>query len=108
MEIMENLPFYNHLPWDLIVSSLQGELSSDQAGRFRRWLTESAANEEIYAALQRIWSERPADDPVYQEEDALQSLPLFRWRITKKGIFPSQVTHNKIVTWFNRIFSSWK
>jgi hypothetical protein len=108
MEIMENLPFYDHLPWDLIVSSLEGDLSSDQEGRFRRWLTESAANEEIYAALQRIWSEKPAGHPVYREEDAVKSLPLFGWRITKKGVFPTQITHNKVLMWFKRIFPPWE
>lgn len=110
MEIMKNLPFYNHLPWDLIVSSLQGELSSDQTGRFRRWLTESAANEELYAALQRIWSERLEEDPAYREEDTLNSFPLFRWRVTKKGVLvlPTQTTHNKVLMLLKRIFPSWK
>ena len=110
MEIMKKLRFYDHLPWDLIVSSLQGELSSDQADRFRRWLTESAANEEIYAALQRIWSERPADDPAHREEDALQSFSLFRWRVTKKGVLvlPTQITHNKVLMLLKRIFPSRK
>jgi len=104
MEIMENLPFYDHLPWDLIVSSLQGELSSDQADRFRRWLAESAANEEIYGALQRIWSEELADYPVYREDDVLKSVLLFRWRITKKGVSLTQIPHNKVLMWLKRIF----
>ena len=108
MEIMKNLPFYAHLPWDLIVSSLQGELSSDQAARFRQWLTESAANGEIYAALQRIWTERLEDDPVYLEGVVLQSLSLFRWRITKRRILPTQIGHNKTLMWLKRIFPPWK
>src|SRR5437660_1013708 len=60
---------YNDLPWDLILSALQGELSGEEETQFHQWLTHSDLNGSTYERLQRMWEEGMADYPFYQQAD---------------------------------------
>ncbi|MBN8850916.1 MAG: FecR domain-containing protein [Sphingobacteriales bacterium] len=60
---------YNDLPWDLIVSALQGVLSAEEETQFQQWLALSSDNRSTYERLQRMWGEEMADYQFYQQAD---------------------------------------
>jgi len=57
---------YNELPWELIVTALQGELSAGEDVQFQQWLA-SGDNRSIYERLQRMWKEEMMDYTFYQQ-----------------------------------------
>ena len=59
----------NELPWLLIVSALQGEITSEDKLQLTAWLAESPANREQFERLERVWKEGMADYPRYLEAD---------------------------------------
>ncbi|HVU57309.1 MAG TPA: FecR domain-containing protein [Puia sp.] len=61
---------YNDLPWDLIVSALQGELSPEEALLFQQWLASSADNRGTYERLQGLWKEGMTDYVFYRQANA--------------------------------------
>lgn len=60
---------YNELPWDLILSALQGELSGEEEMQFQQWLALSSDNRNTYERLQRMWAEEMKDYTFYQQAD---------------------------------------
>ena len=58
---------YNDLPWDLIVSALQGEPSPEEDVQFQQWLGLSPDNRSTYERLQRMWEEEMTDYAFYQQ-----------------------------------------
>jgi len=60
---------YNELPWDLILSALQGELSGEEEVQFQQWLALSSDNRGTNERLQRMWAEEMADYTFYQQAD---------------------------------------
>jgi transmembrane sensor len=81
IETMDSLPTYDNLPWDMILSALQGELSPDEERQFRQWLAVSADNQQQYDRLRRIWEDGLADYAVYQEADEVKALAALHERI---------------------------
>ncbi|HET6256050.1 MAG TPA: FecR domain-containing protein [Puia sp.] len=59
----------NSIPWALIVSALQGDLTSDDRLRLEVWLAQSSANQQQFKRLEQIWREGIADYPRYLEAD---------------------------------------
>ena len=86
---MDSLPTYDNLPWDLIVPALQGSLTPEEEPLFRQWLAVSAANEEKYAELQRIWKDELADYAAYREADEVKALAALRQKIADRAMAAS-------------------
>jgi transmembrane sensor len=83
---MDSLPTYDNLPWDMIVSALQGTLSPGEELEFRKWLAISADNQLQYDQLQRIWKDRLANYMVYREADEVKALEALHARINNKRV----------------------
>lgn len=64
---------FDDLPWQLIVPSLQGELSPEEEQAFSEWLNASPANKEKYEQLKKVWREDMADYTLYENADANQA-----------------------------------
>lgn len=65
---MDSQPTYDDLPWDLIASAIQGELTPDEDLRFREWLA-LAGHQEKYDRLLQVWKDGMTDYAMYQEAD---------------------------------------
>ncbi len=78
---MDSQPTYDNLPWDMIVSALQGILSPDEDLQFRQWLASSRDNQEKFEQLQLIWKDGLADYPLYREADEVKGWTLLAERI---------------------------
>jgi len=83
---MDSLPTYNNLPWDLIVSALQGTLTPDEDLQFREWLAFSPDHQQKYNQLQQMWKEGMSDYIIYQAADEVQAWEAFQQRIGNRGI----------------------
>jgi transmembrane sensor len=83
---MDSLPTYDNLPWDMIVSALQGTLSPGEELEFLKWLAISVDNQLRYDQLQRIWKDRLADYMVYHEADEVKALEALHARINNKRV----------------------
>jgi transmembrane sensor len=64
---------FDDLPWQLIVSSLQGELSPEEERVFSDWLNASPANKEKYEQIKKVWREDLADYSLYENADENQA-----------------------------------
>jgi len=73
LETMDSPSTYDDLPWELIVSALQGELSPDEDLRFRQWLDLSADNQQKYDRLLKIWKDGLADYTLYRQADEIKA-----------------------------------
>lgn len=81
----------HEIPWSLIASALQGELSPEENDRFGEWLAASPANRALFERMQRVWKEGMTDYDLYRRANAdrgwgaLQGqiagpAPVMRWR----------------------------
>jgi len=82
---MDSQSTYDDLPWELIVSALQGELSPEDDLRFRAWLASSRSNQEKYEQLLRTWKDGMADYAVYQEGDESKAWEALQGKMGDKG-----------------------
>jgi len=91
---MDPQPSYNNLPWELIVSALQGTLSPEDDRQFREWLAISLDNQQKYDQLQQIWKERMADYTIYTEADEDKAWEVLHRSISgsAKGVAQSSVS----------------
>lgn len=80
---MDSQSTYDDLPWEWIVSALQGELSPADHRSFEEWLAAAPRNREIYQRLQQVWKEGMADYDLYQAADENQS-----WRNLQQQMAP--------------------
>jgi transmembrane sensor len=83
---MDTYSTNNDLPWPLIVSAMQGELTSDDKLRLETWLMESPANRDQFERLERVWKEGVADYPRYLEADATRA-----WGEMQARLYPGAV-----------------
>lgn len=66
MNMDERTPYDDAgLPWDLILSAMQDELTKEQELQLNEWLEASAANQETYDRVTRLFREELADYPLY-------------------------------------------
>jgi len=72
---------YNELPWPLIVSALQGELSPEETILFNEWLAASPDNMEKYARVQEIYRDGIAGYINYHEADEKQAWQALREKL---------------------------
>jgi transmembrane sensor len=86
--MMDSQPTYDNLPWDMIVSALQGTLSPGEEVEFLKWLALSEENQRHYEQLQRIWKDTLADYKVYRAADEVKALEALHARIDNKGVIP--------------------
>ncbi|MDO6429863.1 FecR domain-containing protein [Flavitalea sp. BT771] len=75
----------NDIPWELIVSALQGDLSPEEDLRFREWLASSRSNQEKYDQLLRLWKDGMADYAVYREADEGKAWEDLQGKMGEKG-----------------------
>lgn len=86
-----DLPSYNtpdDLPWPLIVSALQGELSPEEDVRFRGWLAASDMNQEKYERLSHIWREEMKDYGLYTQADESDAWQDLQERLSRNSLAP--------------------
>lgn len=72
---------YQDLPWQLIVSALQGELSPADSAQLEAWLAASPANRERYGRLVRLWKEGMEDYVGYETADPDRAWEALRQRL---------------------------
>ena len=77
---------YDDLPWDLIVSALQGELSAGEEIKFQQWLAFSLENRQYFVQLQQIWKDELADYMVYREADEMKAWDSLASRMKNSGV----------------------
>jgi len=82
---MDSQSTYDDLPWELIVSALQGELSPDEDGRLAQWLASSSANREKYHRLQQVWKEDMADYVIYQDANEDEAWKALRGKMNARA-----------------------
>lgn len=78
---MDLQPTYDNLPWELIVSALQGTLAPDDDRQFRQWLAVSPENQQKYDQLRQMWNEGLAGYAFYREADEVKAWDSLRGRI---------------------------
>lgn len=88
IETMDLQPSYNDLPWELIASAIQGDLSPEEDLRFREWLSVSGSNREKYERLQQIWKDGMADYALYREANEGKAWEALREKMGDKRVIP--------------------
>jgi transmembrane sensor len=88
---MDVQPSYNNLPWDMILSALQGSLSPEEDVEFREWLDSSAENRQNYDHLQRVWKDKLADYIPYAEADEGKAWEALQRTISQRSSAPTPV-----------------
>jgi transmembrane sensor len=78
---MDSQSTYDDLPWELIASALQGELSPEEDLRLRQWLDLSGSNRQKYDQVWQIWKDGMADYVLYREADAVKGWEALQQRI---------------------------
>jgi transmembrane sensor len=88
---MDSQPTYDNLPWDMIVSALQGALSPEEDLQFREWLALSPDNQQKYHQLQQIWKDKMADYIIYREADEAKA-----WEALQQSLGASGPPHPSV------------
>lgn len=57
------------IPWDLIGSSFQGNLSPGEESQLQHWISSNPENREFFNKLKKTWNEELNEFSVYQEAD---------------------------------------
>lgn len=57
------------IPWDLISSALQGNLSTEEEAQLELWISSNPENQEFFNRLKKIWNEELNDYTIYLEAD---------------------------------------
>lgn len=81
---MDSRPTYDELPWQLIVSALQGDLSPEEDIRFGEWLAASPANRERYERLLKLWKEDMTDYDLFRQADETRAWEALRQKLDKE------------------------
>lgn len=68
MEYMKSIS-ENNIPWELIISGLQGELSPASEAELQSWLASDKGNQEIVDRLEKLWKEELNEYPAYESAD---------------------------------------
>jgi|GEM_PF-574022 len=82
---MDSQSTYDDLPWELIASALQGQLSPEEDLRFRQWLAASESNRDKYDQLLRVWKDGMGDYAFYQEANEGKAWEALRGKMGDKG-----------------------
>jgi transmembrane sensor len=87
---MDALSRYDDLPWDLILSALQGTLLPEEEELFRQWLAQKEDYRVHYEKLQRLWKQGLADYGVYVEADEKKAWKALQQRMenNKGAVLP--------------------
>jgi len=59
----------NNIPWHLIATALQENLSSEENAAFQQWMEASAQNRELFQKVKDMWANNMNDFPAYQQAD---------------------------------------
>lgn len=77
---MANSP-ENMIPWDLINSSLQKQITAEEDLQLQLWISASEENRELFALLKQIWTEKLDDYKAYLEADENTAWDSFRLKL---------------------------
>ncbi|HWB90308.1 MAG TPA: FecR domain-containing protein [Puia sp.] len=91
---MDSRPTNEELPWQLIVSALQGELSPEEDLHLEEWLAASPANREKYERLVKIWKEEISDYGIYHQANETQA-----WETLRRKLDTTREEHGKPIIW---------
>ena len=57
------------IPWDLISSSLEGQITTEEEIQLRQWISSSDENRELFDWLKQTWENEFSDYQIYREAD---------------------------------------
>lgn len=57
------------IPWDLISSALQGNLSTEEEAQLELWISSNPENQELFNQLEKTWNEGLNDYAIYRDAD---------------------------------------
>lgn len=66
------------IPWDLISSALQGNLSPEEEAQLQLWISSNPGNQELFNQLKKTWNEELSDYAIYREADENIAWDAFR------------------------------
>ena len=56
----------NMIPWDLISSSLQNQITSEEEMQLRQWISEDERNKELFNWLKQTWEKELDNYRIYK------------------------------------------
>lgn len=75
----------HNIPWELIISHLQGDLSREEELQFHEWISASDTNKELFDRIRRIWTEDITDYNAYQAADEKGAWTALRFKMKTGG-----------------------
>ena len=72
-------------PWDLIISSLQNNISTEEDAQLQQWISSSDENQELFNQLKQIWAEELNDYAIYREADETVAWKALRLKLEEKS-----------------------
>lgn len=81
---MKRLSDHN-IPWDLIVASLQNNISAEEDARLEAWLLLSDENQQFFNQLAQTWTTELSDYTVYQAADETVAWDALRSKMENKN-----------------------
>jgi transmembrane sensor len=88
LDMDERTPYDDELPWELILSAMQDELTKEQEQQLSEWLNASAANRETYDRISRLYQEGIEDYPLYSAAEEDKAWAHLQGRMTGKKVVP--------------------
>ena len=72
------------IPWDLISSSLQGQITAEEEMQLQQWISSNEKNRELFNWLKQTWENGFDDYKVYQEADETIAWNALRVKLEKQ------------------------
>lgn len=91
---MANSP-ENMIPWDLIGSSLQGQLTAEEDMQLQQWISANEENRELFNWAKQTWEERLDDYKTYKKADEIIAWDTLRIKLEKQ---PQAKQESKVVS----------
>lgn len=72
------------IPWDLISSALQGNLSPEHEAQLQLWISANPGNQDLFNQLKKTWNEELNDYATYREADENIAWDALRIKLEEK------------------------
>ena len=73
----------NMIPWDLISSSLEGQITTEEEIQLQQWISSSDENQELFDWLKQTWENELSDYKIYMEADETIAWDALRLKLEK-------------------------
>ena len=83
------------IPWDLISSSLQGQITAEEEMQLQQWISSNDKNSELFNWLKQTWENGFDDYKVYQEANETTAWNALRVKLKKQ---PQAEKEDNVVT----------